>query len=371
MKRVTDHDRRRFLQAVAGAALSRTLLVPLGGQTFLRALHSRVPFAYVGAPDGIHVYSIPGDETLIKRQTVASAYPVAMAISNWNLYVANGISEFAGSPRGTVESYGIDARSGKLTLKNRVPLSLSAISPRGLAVSPDASAIMVAVHGGGSYNVLPIQGDGSLGRVTGILKETGSGPHRLQASAHPSALVFDSAGRVLSVDQGSDRLNVFTLRNHEIASICRHNVISGSGPTSIVLHPKENRFFVAQGLNASISSFKYNPSADIIVAHEQTVCAPVGDGIASLAIHPSGKALYSSHGRGIHAWRIGANILVHTSSHFENVNPSALYATKDGKGLFALTDDVVLRIRIDASSQMPAAGVKVLSLCNPLSIAIV
>jgi 6-phosphogluconolactonase len=371
MKRVTDYGRRRFLQTAAGAALSRTFLVPVCSQTFLGALRRPAMFAYVGARDGIHVYSIAGDETFIKRQTVASAYPVAIAISNQNLYVVNGISEFAGLPRGTAESYGIDASSGKLTFKNRVPLSLSAISPRALAVSADESAIVVAVYGGGAYNVLPIHGDGSLGRVTGILKETGSGPRRLQASAHPSALVFDSAGRVLSVDQGSDTLNVFTLRNHEIAAVCRRKVISGSEPTSIVLHPKENRLFVAQALNASVSIFKYDPGIGRIVDHEQTVCAPVGDGIASLAIDPLGKALYSSHGRGIHAWKIARNVLVHFSSHVEDVHANTLYVTKDAKSLFALTDDAVLRIRIDASTQMPAAAVKVASLCRPLSIAIV
>lgn len=371
MKRVTDCHRRRFLQTFAGATLLPSLRVPLCGQTFLSALHWPTRFAYLGAHDGIHVYSIAGDETFMKLQMMTSAYPVAMAISNWNLYVVNGISEFAGLPRGTAESYGIDAWSGKLTFRNRVPLSLSAISPRGLAVSPDGSAIVVAVHGGGAYNVLPIREDGSLGRVTGILKETGSGPHRLQVSAHPSALVFDSVGRVLGVDQGSDRLNVFSLRNHEIAAICRHKVISGSGPMSIVLHPKEKRVFVAQALNASISSFKYDPSVGSIVDHEQTVAAPVGDGIASLAIHPSGKALYSSHGRGIHAWRIAGNVLVHSSSHVENVQPGALYVTKNAKSLFALTDDSVLRMRIDAFTEMPSAPVKVASLCKPLSVAIV
>jgi 6-phosphogluconolactonase len=370
MKQVTEHDRRRFLQTVAGAALLPSLRLSLRGETFLKALHWPATFAYVGAQDGIHLYSFAGDETFIKQQTMTSAYPVAMAISNWNLYVVNGISEFAGLPRGTAESYGIDAWSGRLTFKNRVPLSLSAISPRGVAVSLDGSAIVVAVHGGGAYNVLPIDGDGSLGRVTGILKETGSGPHRLQASAHPSSLVFDSAGRVLSVDQGSDRLNVFTLHNHQIAAICRHKLISGSGPTSIVLHPKENRFFVAQALNASLSSFKYDPSLGNIVDHEQTVCVPAGHGIASLAIHPSGEALYSSHGRGIHAWKIAANVFVHSSSYVENVHPSALYVAKDAKSLFALTDDAVLRIKIDASTKMPAATVKVASLCKPLSIAI-
>jgi 6-phosphogluconolactonase (cycloisomerase 2 family) len=257
-----------------------------------------------------------------------------------------------------------------LKFKNRMPLSLSAVRPRSLAVSPDGRDIVVAVYGGGAFNVLPIQSDGSLGRVTGILKETGSGPHSLQASAHPSALLFDSACRVLSVDQGSDKLNVFSLRNHEMAPICRRNIISGSGPTSIVMNPNGNRFYVAQALNPSMSSFRYDATTGKIVDHEQTVWA-IGDGFGSLAMHPSGEALYSSHGRGIQGWKIAGNVLMRSPSEIQDVKSSALYVTKDGKNLFALTSDAVLRMRIDACTQMPEATAEVASLRKPLSIVIV
>ena len=50
-----------------------------------------------------------------------------------------------------------------------------------------------------------------MGAVSGILKETGSGPHDEQRSAHPQMVVFDRAGRVVSADLGSDRLSVLEL----------------------------------------------------------------------------------------------------------------------------------------------------------------
>ena len=123
----------------------------------------------------------PRMSRFIKQQTMASAHPVAMAISDGNLYVANGVSEYGSLPRGSVEAYAIDAATGRLEFKNRVPLSLSGILPRDLAVAPDGRSVVVAMHGGGAYNVVSVLEDGRLGRVSGILKETGSGPHALQA----------------------------------------------------------------------------------------------------------------------------------------------------------------------------------------------
>jgi|SRR5579862_5982020 len=368
MEEITNTNRRRFLQTIAGAALSQTLHLPLCG-ALTRAGDRTARFAYVGAYDGIWVYSITGDGSFSRLQTIASANPAAMAIRNWNLYVVNCISAFAGLPRGTAESYGINAESGMLEFKNRVPLSLSAVDPRSIAVCPDGSAIVVGVHGGGAYNVLPIQADGSLGRVAGILKETGSGPHWSQTSSHPAAVLFDSAGRLLSVDQGTDNLNVFAVRKHDMSGICRHNVASGSGPTSIALHPKGDRFYVAQAFRPSISSFKYDTRSGKIVDHLQMVHRSLGDGSALLAIHPSGEALYSSHGRGIQGWKVAGKSLMRSSSGIEEIKPTALCVTNDGKDLFAVTSEAVLRIRIDASTKMPVATAEATSVVGALSIA--
>src|SRR5258708_6139437 len=123
------------------------------------------------------------------------------------------VDEYEGLPLGTVEAYAINGVNGTLKLVNRQRLSLSATAPRHAAISPDGRALVVAVHGGGAYNVLPLGKDGSVGAVSGILKETGSGPHDKQRSAHPQMVVFDHAGRVVTADLGSDRLSVLKLDN--------------------------------------------------------------------------------------------------------------------------------------------------------------
>ena len=107
---------------------------------------------------------------------VASDHPSFLTLhpSERFLFAVNEVDRYENLPSGSVEAYAVDAKDGSITLLNRQPLSLSATSPRHCAVSPDGRSLVVAVHGGGAYNVLPIGEDGRLGRVSGILKEIGS-----------------------------------------------------------------------------------------------------------------------------------------------------------------------------------------------------
>jgi 6-phosphogluconolactonase len=369
MKRPIGWDRRRFLQMVASASLWGAVGSPIACAARLGASTRTAKFVYIGTEHGIHMYSIADGERFIKGQTIASAHPVAMAISCGNLYVANGISEYGSLPRGSVEAYAIDAATGQLELKNRVPLSLSGISPRDLAVAPDGRSVVVAVYGGGAYNVLSVHEDGGLGRVSGILKETGSGPHALQARAHPSAVMFDRVGRVLTADLGSDRLSVLSLSNGELTVAGRCEVTAGSGPSSMVLHPNGNRLYVTYPLNGSVSSFGYDTMLGRILDRKQTVEASAPGERAALAMHPSGKMLFSSHGNGMRAWKIAASGSLAALPGGEGVQANMLHVTADGKSLLALSSDAVLRMKIDAVTRVLAAPVKVASLSQPVSIA--
>ena len=142
-------DRRRFLQ-MAGSA---SLVGAVGGR-FGWASSAR--FVYIGAEHAIHVYSVSADDRLVERQTVVSAFPVAMAARGGRLYVANGVSEYGNLPRGSVEAFALDQATGRLEWMNRMPLSLSGTAPRDLAVAPDGRSVVVAVHGGGAYNALSL-----------------------------------------------------------------------------------------------------------------------------------------------------------------------------------------------------------------------
>jgi 6-phosphogluconolactonase len=358
-------SRRHFVR-MAG---STPLLAAIGGWPASPVFPSDSPrFAYIGGEQGIEVYSIAAGGSFSKQQTIASAYPVAMAISGRTLYVANGISDYGGLPCGSVEAYFISPATGQLQLKNRVPLSLSGTLPRDLAVSPDGRSVVVAVHGGGAYNVLPIHEDGRLGRVSGILKETGSGPHASQAAAHPSALLFDRVGRVLAADQGTDKLSVLSLRSGEFTVDGRSDIAAGCGPSSLAMDPAGKQLYVANALDGSVSSFDYDATDGRILDCRQTVRVSAASEMAALAMLPSGEMLYSSHGNGIHAWKIAANGAMQSLPEVIGVSARKLHVPPDGKSLLAVTGDAVLRMKIDAVTRVLGVPIKVASLPTPLSI---
>ena len=362
-------DRRRFLQIMGGMSLLGAVGSRFGWAVATEVGTSPPKFAYIGGEREIHVYSITADGRFIRRQTIASAHPAAMAISRGNLYVANRVSEYGNLPRGSVEAFAIDARTGLLELNNRLPLSLSGILPQDLAVAPDGRSVVVAVYGGGAYNVLSVDQGGHLARVSAILKETGSGPHALQACAHPSAVTFGRAGRVLTADQGSDRVSLLSISESQITVSCRCEVTAGSGPSSIALAPGGRSLYVAHSLNGSVSVFDYDSMVGRISDCKQTVPASHNGEMAVLAMHPSGKTLYSSHGKGIQAWKIAASGSLEAPGEVTEVPAIKLHATPDGRNLLALTGDAVLTIKINSGTHALATPVTAALVSRPLSIA--
>lgn len=374
-------NRRTFLQRLGylsgfGVVGSQTAWSFSKGRTLAQNVYpirgkTEPSLAYVGSWDhGIQVFAVEGRRWRL-TQTIASNKPSALTLHPTQrfLYAVNEIHEYQHLPTSTVEAYGVDAYDGQLTLLNRQPLSLSAVAPRYLAASPDGSSLIVAVHGGGSYNVLPIRTDGSLESVSGIMKEVGSGPDQeRQNAAHPQMLLFDTTQRhLLSADLGSDRLNVFTLAEDRLIAVHRSTTVPGSGPRSLALHPSGRLLYVMNELNASISCFGYDATNGQILdrlQHQplQTVTSSKNADATTMAMHSSGNFLYTSYSHSasgssvnsrIMAWRINAatgklNLIQELdkwtkSSYVESMIPShdALFVLSKAEGIFRLNLDPI------------------------------
>jgi 6-phosphogluconolactonase len=319
MKSNTPWSRRAFLQGVGYASAFSVLnKSTLGSKASLPIGPDATPltgFAYVGSGDDavsseIHVFEMRGDHWKL-RQSIPSRSPVSLSLhpNRQFLYVANAVDEYEKLPRATVEAYKIDARDGSLVLMNRQPLSLSGIRPRHVAVSPDGNYLVVAIHGGGAYNVLPIAPDGSVGRVSQILKEVGSGSHPVyQASAHPHSVAFDETGKhLLATDEGSDRISIFTFQNGRMARTLETLCKPVSGPGHLVKHTSGNFLYVSNTLDGSIDCYCWRADAGKM-KHEQRI--EMNRNTASgeaphLVISSSGRILYAaSVDEGISVWGI-------------------------------------------------------------------
>lgn len=405
MKTSKQWSRRAFVQGMGYASALGAVgaVVPwkAAAEAGQPAADSAAGFAYIASSgpgtdngaSGIHVFDVRGDvrgNRWTWKQSLASRSPVFLALhpNRQFLYAVNEVDEHQGLPCGTVESYRIDAHDGRLALINRQPLSLSATRPRHLAISPDGSHLVVAVHGGGAYNVLPIEASGEVGRVTGIFKETGAGPHpEHQASAHPHTAVFDKAGRYfLATDQGCDRLSVFTLQDGQIARSHQSFLRPGSGPGHIAIHPSSALLYVSNALDGSIAGYRLREDTGEIEREIGAVCASTVKpdrawSQNAIVIPPSGEFLYASgslsttrgHSAGIAAWKI--NIATGGLSHLQTWSGGSgslhtLVATPDGQGLLA-TDNSrgsVLHIGIDSGSGKLGGASTLAGVATPTSL---
>jgi 6-phosphogluconolactonase len=301
-------SRRAFVQRMGytSAASGLSTLLPWLPAIAQPSTTQSPRFAYVGSSgstSAIHVFVIRSGRWL-PIQTIAAPNPSSLALHPTQnfLYATHAVDTYRGLPTGAVEAYAIDPHTGRLTSLNQQPLSLSATKPNHLAVSPDGHHLAVAVYGGGAYNLLPILEDGSLQRVSGILKETGSGPHQQQNSSHPHSVAFDSDGRLFSTDLGSDRLSIFTIADDKLTRTGQCPQLPGSGPGSMAFHPSSNLLFIANELDASVSTFRYNPlTGEIGEPQHRTSTLPEDfhgqKSVPTLLLHPSGRFLYTANRR--------------------------------------------------------------------------
>lgn len=175
------------------------------------------------------------------------------------LYAANEIGNDGKSP-GSVSSFALEQR-GHLRALNRV--ASGGGGPTHLAIDATAPALIVAHFGGGQVSALPIAADGSLGAVGSVQTNTGSGPHRRQASPHAHGVTIDPSGRfVLAPDMGADR--VFVYRWDKAVSGLSPAEPSfvafppGSGPRHL-LFSRDGRFaFVVSELTSEIFTLAWN-----------------------------------------------------------------------------------------------------------------
>jgi 6-phosphogluconolactonase (cycloisomerase 2 family) len=249
------------------------------------------------------------------------------------LYVANAVALHERLPRGTVETFHIDANDGRLTLASRTALSLSATEPRHMAFSADGKLLAVAAFGGGVYNLLPIASDGTPASVSSIFKDTGCGAHsQLQTAAHPHTLVFDRAGRLLASDFGADRLSVFTVENARLQRTAQTATDAGSGPGDCLLHPTAGMLYAWHELESALASYRYD--GDSIGEQVQRFPLPSASR-GSLALHPSGRVLYTAQAT-LRAWRVNGEGKLSLLQKISVGETKQVVAAPDGESVYTL-----------------------------------
>jgi 6-phosphogluconolactonase len=364
-------NRREFVQLMGCSTLSSaglaTSLLPSGSR-------SSVKFAYVASErDEIHVFSVRGSEWT-RVQTIASKRPVSLAVSQGAkaLYAVNEVSEHNGLPMGTVESFAI-GKDGRLAKLNRQPLSLSATMPRHAAVSPDGKSLVVAVREGGAYNVLPIGEDGSLRRVSSLLKEIGMERAGVGSVAQPHSLAFDTEGRVIAADAGTGRVSVLRLSGDGLSTHARHESENGGAVSRVAMHPSGRALYAVR--EDGIACYGYDAATGKIDELRQHMKVGCGTDSA-LAVHRSGEFVYvSRRAGGVAVWAADRSTgrLRAAGVHGEAMGElRAMEMAPEGNSLVAVSSiGRVVESFIDAASGRLSAAAFRATVESPLCVALV
>jgi len=256
--------------------------------------------AYVGSytpnGQGIYLFSLDLSTGTLTQIKVAAAIPspswIAIHPNGNYLYAVNEISNFNGTTSGSVSALLINRTTGDLTFLNVV--SSQGAGPAHLSVDPLGQFVFVANYGGGSFAVLPIQSNGSLGNATAVQVDVGSvGPQKAtnappgsfaisgHDAPHAHMIQADPAGTfVFGADLGQDRIYSWTLNRTTgklIANIPPFvSVPPGDGPRHFAFHPNGRFFYSLQEEASTLLLFGYNAANGSLTPHQMLSTLPTG-----------------------------------------------------------------------------------------------
>lgn len=264
-----------------------------------------------------------------------------------------------------VSSFAIDSKSGELTKLNTV--NTQGKNPVHLSVDPTNRFLTVANYATGSFALLPIQNDGSLGGLSHVESLPGeAGPHKVeQGSSHPHMIPFDPSGRFVVIpDKGLDGIFVYRVQNNnaklEATQVSMVKAREGAGPRHIVFTPDTRHAYVVNELDSSVTGYAYEADRGALTAKEILSTLPstfTGNSrAAAIVMAPSGKYLYVSN-RGhdsVATFAInGSGEFVaqgHTPS--QGRKPRFMNLTPDGSRLFVANEetDNIVAFDVDRNS---------------------
>jgi 6-phosphogluconolactonase (cycloisomerase 2 family) len=275
---MSHSTRRKFLKTAAalagGAPVSKTMSqanasAPLMAYvgTFSSPLGKMLP-TQVDLPPGngrgIHLFRVDRASGALTEAGVVemgtSPNCIAINAAGDRLYTTNETDRVDEGEAGTVSAFAINRADGQLTLLNTA--STGAKGPTHISIHPTGKFALVANYFGGAVTVLPILGDGKLGPLSDLKKDTGKVGPTKATHAPPGSFAFSG---------------------HDIS----HAHMAESDPTG--------RFVLSANLALDkIMVWKFDEKTGRLTANDPAFAElPPGDGPRHFAFHPNGKWLYS------------------------------------------------------------------------------
>jgi 6-phosphogluconolactonase (cycloisomerase 2 family) len=329
-------SRRTFLKACAESALTVSM-----SDRYLRAQPeaSRPPLlAYVGTFSsplrdvlptqvdlppgngrGIHLFQVNRATGVLTpagvHETGTSPSCLVINAAGTRLYSANETDRVGKQKEGTVSAFAINRVDGKLEPLNSVPSG--GAGPTYVSIHPTGRFLFVANYFGGSVAVLPILGDGRLGKASAIKTDAGKiGPtdaasappgsfaHSGHDRTHAHMIAADPSGRfVIHTDLGLDKLFAwkFDVLNGALspAETPTVSLPPGSGPRHFHFHPKGQWFYTIQEEASNIVLFAFDSASCRLTPRQTISTLPPGfagtNFCSEILVSNDGKFIYAGN----------------------------------------------------------------------------
>jgi 6-phosphogluconolactonase len=219
------------------------------------------------------------------------------------LYAVNEVSDFKGQKSGAVSAFAVDKKTGELKFLNQV--ASRGAGPCHLELDKSGKFLLVANYDSGNVAVFPLFLDGRLGDASQVVQHSGHGPNaERQDGPHAHEVQLSPDNRfALAADLGIDELLVYKF--DPVKGTLTPNaapfakVEGGAGPRHFAFHPSGKFVYLITEMHSTVDAFTYD-SANGVLKEFQTISALPADfkkpnDAAEIAVHPSGKFLYSSN----------------------------------------------------------------------------
>jgi 6-phosphogluconolactonase (cycloisomerase 2 family) len=234
------------------------------------------PSAYAhGSGEGIYLVNVDDATGALSGLKLAakdrSPAWLVLSADNRFLYAINEIDIHGPGKSGSVTAYAVDAKSGALRKLNTV--DSGGAMPCYISIHASGKFALVANYAGGSFSVIPIKADGSLGEATDVVKPVGPASSASAVDAPPGQgraqtgrntrghmIASDPSGQyVVGDDAGRDRIFVWKLNTNtgKLSEVSVTNALAGSAPRHFGFSPDGKTLYQIGEYNVRLTTYDF------------------------------------------------------------------------------------------------------------------
>jgi len=269
-----------FLRAAALATVTAALMpgTAFAGRAYIGTYTPNLadPTAYAhGSGEGIYLVNVD-DATgalsglkLVARDRSPAWFE--LSADNRFLYTVNETDSYGPDKSGSVTAYAIDKASGALRKLNSV--SSAGAIPCYVSIHPSGKFALVANWTGGTFSVIRIRPDGSLGETTEVIKPGGPTNSASAVDAPPGQgrsepnritrghmIATDPSGQyVVGDDAGRDKIFVWRLNTTtgKLTQVSVTNALAGSAPRHFGFSPDGKTLYQIGEYNVRLTTYDF------------------------------------------------------------------------------------------------------------------